>query len=90
MRKKEEIDKQIEKSEGDRSVEKVENNDFDVEEYEYQLEEYSYQQVTAVVSGSLVVKPEKPYFIPLTDVPFPGEVSSEYNLKRFVWLVPLY
>ncbi|KAJ8722116.1 hypothetical protein PYW08_004518 [Mythimna loreyi] len=93
MRKKEEIDKQLEKSEADRTgkttpaltVEKSgENNDFDVEEYEYELEEYSYQQATAVASASLVVKPEKPYYIPLTDVPFPGEVTSEYDLKRLL------
>ncbi|KAJ8731317.1 hypothetical protein PYW07_004481 [Mythimna separata] len=90
MRKKEEIEKQIERSEASAKttsaelIEKGENNDFDVEEYEYQPEEYSYQQATAAGSGSLVVPPDKPYYLPFTDVPFPGEVSSEYDLKRLL------
>lgn len=58
------------------------NNAFDVSEYE--PEEYSYQQVTPPGSASIIVKPEKPYYIELTDVPYPGEVSSEYDLKKWV------
>ncbi|XP_073955830.1 uncharacterized protein isoform X2 [Choristoneura fumiferana] len=58
------------------------NNAFDVSEYE--PEEYSYQQVTPPGSASIIVKPEKPYYIELTDVPYPGEVSSEYDLKKFL------
>lgn len=102
MRKKEEIDRQIEKISAKTTpavtisarseavtptpVEK-ENNDFDVEEYEYTPEEYSYQHVSAYHASESVIKPEKPYYIPLTDVPYPGEVSSEFDLKRFVWVL---
>ncbi|XP_063624106.1 uncharacterized protein LOC134796089 isoform X2 [Cydia splendana] len=62
-----------------------ENNDFDVSEYQYEEEEDLYRDLISVKeSESLVVKPEKPYYLPLTDVPYPGEVSSEYDLKKFV------
>ncbi|XP_047990996.1 uncharacterized protein LOC125230053 isoform X2 [Leguminivora glycinivorella] len=64
-----------------------ENNDFDVSEYHYEPEEYykdKHDLISVRESESLVVKPEKPYYIPLTDVPYPGEVSSEYDLKKFV------
>ncbi|XP_061716159.1 uncharacterized protein LOC133524268 [Cydia pomonella] len=64
-----------------------ENNDFDVSEYQYEAEEYLYKEkhlISVKESESLIVKPEKPYYIPLTDVPYPGEVSSEYNLKKFL------
>ncbi|XP_063383564.1 uncharacterized protein LOC134669876 [Cydia fagiglandana] len=62
-----------------------ENNDFDVSEYQYEPEEDLHKDLVSVKeSASLVVKPEKPYYIPLTDLPYPGEVSSEYDLKKFV------
>uniref|UniRef100_A0A2A4J2C9 PPIase cyclophilin-type domain-containing protein n=1 Tax=Heliothis virescens TaxID=7102 RepID=A0A2A4J2C9_HELVI len=89
IRKKEEIEKQLEKSQAERSgratpaADKGENNDFDVEEYEYAPEEYSYKQTTAPAS-SIVVKPEKPFYIPLTDVPYPGEVDSTFDLKKLL------
>lgn len=97
MRKKEEIEKQIEKSQGPPmtavhsgratpAVDKGENNDFDVEEYEYEPEEYSYKHVSVAPSASIVVKPEKPFYIALTDVPYPGEVDSTYDLKKSVIL----
>ncbi|CAH0398323.1 unnamed protein product [Chilo suppressalis] len=58
-----------------------ENNEFDVEEYE--MEESVYQHMS-IVSESIVVKPEKPYYIPLTDVLYPGEKDSTYDLKKFL------
>ncbi|XP_063363971.1 uncharacterized protein LOC134652739 [Cydia amplana] len=64
-----------------------ENNDFDVSEYQYEAEDDLYKEkdlISVKESESLVVKPENPYYIPLTDVPYPGEVSSEYDLKKFL------
>ncbi|CAK1551114.1 unnamed protein product [Leptosia nina] len=88
IRKKEEIDKQIRNQSvvdprrpSEREVE--ENNDFDVEVYEYEPEESSYQHVSLVGTVSIEVKPEKPFYIPLTDVPDPEEVESTYDLKKF-------
>ncbi|CAG9786767.1 unnamed protein product [Diatraea saccharalis] len=52
-----------------------ENNEFDVEEYE--LEESVYRHMS-IVTESLVVKPEKHYYIPLTDVPF---LKGDYCLE---------
>jgi hypothetical protein len=87
IRKKEDIDKihgqykhrqSIKSQEADQ-----ENNDFDVEEYE--LEESPYQH-RSLETTSLVVKPEKAFYIPLTDVPYPGEVDSTYDLKKLVVL----
>lgn len=57
-----------------------ENNEFDVEVYEYQPEE-SYQHVS-LGTPSFVVKQEKPFYIPFTDVPYPGETDSTYDLKK--------
>lgn len=93
MRKKEEIDKQLEKPDkaqagratpvAPRAATPVaENNEFDVEVYEYEPEEYSYRHASTPASESLVAKPERPFYIPLTDVPYPGEVDSTYDLKR--------
>ncbi|KAL0838794.1 hypothetical protein ABMA28_016836 [Loxostege sticticalis] len=59
-----------------------ENNEFDVEEYEPEETDYNHLSIAATLS--MVVKPERPYYIPLTDVPYPGEVESTFDLKRFV------
>lgn len=64
------------------SQEQQVNNDFDVDEYE--PEEYSYQRVSLTRTFSVVVKPEKPFYIPLTDVTYPGEKDSTYDLKKLV------
>lgn len=61
------------------------NNDFDVDEYE--PEEYSYQHVSIAGTLSVVVKPEKPFYIPLTDMPYPDEKDSTYDLKKLVCLI---
>ncbi|XP_075977678.1 uncharacterized protein LOC142977587 [Anticarsia gemmatalis] len=61
----------------------TENNDFDVDEYAYEFEEYSYKRATFVPS-SLVVMPEKAFYLPMTDVPYPGEVDSVFNLKKLL------
>ncbi|CAG9102476.1 unnamed protein product [Plutella xylostella] len=55
------------------------NNDFDVETYTYEAE-----NETTATTKSIVVKPEMPYYIPLTDVPYPGEVDSVYDLKKLL------
>lgn len=57
-----------------------ENNEFDVEEYE--PEETDYKHISLATTLSLVVKEERPYYIALTDVPYPGEIDSNYNLKK--------
>ncbi|XP_023946382.2 peptidyl-prolyl cis-trans isomerase 1-like [Bicyclus anynana] len=58
------------------------NNDFDVDEYE--PEEYSYHHASVAATVSVVVKPEIPYYLPLTDVPYPDEKDSTYDLKKFL------
>ncbi|CAH2246735.1 jg8800 [Pararge aegeria aegeria] len=90
LRKKEDLEK-LQKSQTYTSrassavsdVNKI-NNDFDVDEYE--PEEYSYQHVSiaGTAQNSVVVKPEKPFYIPLTDVPYPGEKDSTFDLKKLL------
>lgn len=89
MRKKEDIQNHLEKSQLECrratavNLDPEENNDFDVDEYVYEPEEYTtYKHVSIAASVSVVVKPEKPFYIPLTDVPYPGEVDSTYDLKK--------
>ncbi|XP_047533414.1 uncharacterized protein LOC125068358 [Vanessa atalanta] len=60
------------------------NNEFDVEVYDYEPEEMSYKHISLAETVSLVVKPVKPYYLPLTDVLYPGEVDSTYDLKKFL------
>ncbi|KAJ0176592.1 hypothetical protein K1T71_007771 [Dendrolimus kikuchii] len=90
LRKKEDIQKQLEKSQVETrrarsvTIDAEENNEFDVDEYVYEPEEYIYKHVSIAATVSVVVKPEKPYYIPLTDVPYPGEVDSTYDLKKFL------
>ncbi|CAH0585677.1 unnamed protein product [Chrysodeixis includens] len=93
MVKKEEIDlKQQEKlpekarrgPSGDRRSPVPVNNEFDVEVYQYEPEEYSYTHATKPPSESTVLPPEKPYYIPLTDVLYPGEVDSNFDIKRLL------
>lgn len=88
IRKKEDLEK-LQKSQtytsrasSDVSQEQQINNDFDVDEYE--PEEYSYTRVSLTRTFSVVVKPEKPFYIPLTDVAYPGEKDSTYDLKKLV------
>ncbi|XP_028176595.1 uncharacterized protein LOC114364591 isoform X2 [Ostrinia furnacalis] len=59
-----------------------ENNEFDVEEYE--PEETTYKHLSIAATLSLIVKPQRPFYIPLTDVPYPGDVDSTYDLKKFL------
>ncbi|KAI5644367.1 cyclophilin type peptidyl-prolyl cis-trans isomerase/CLD domain-containing protein [Phthorimaea operculella] len=62
-----------------RKTEGGENNEFDVEDYE--PEEYAYSKV----SGPSTIKKEtRPYYLALTDVPYPEEKSSSFDLKRFL------
>lgn len=65
-------------------IDEAENNEFDVEIYEYEPEEYYTHSVTPATTLSLIVKTEKPYYLPLTDVLYPGEVDSTYDLKKLV------
>ncbi|XP_049873206.1 NK-tumor recognition protein-like isoform X2 [Pectinophora gossypiella] len=66
----------------DENKEDVENNEFDVEDYEYEPEEFQYSQVSP--GPPPTPKPEKPYYLAMTDVPYPGEVDSNFDLKRFL------
>ncbi|XP_052753415.1 uncharacterized protein LOC113520777 isoform X2 [Galleria mellonella] len=84
IRRKEDIEKQLSDNQRGTSVvsEPVHN---DIEEIcEYELEEFSYQHVSLEDAASIEVKPEKPFYFPLTDVPYPGEVDSTYDLKKFL------
>lgn len=62
------------------SVVQSENEDFDVEDYDYVPEEYSFTKDT--VASSTVEQKKAPYYIPLTDVPYAGDVNSSYDLKK--------
>ncbi|CAG4971821.1 unnamed protein product [Colias eurytheme] len=93
IRKKEEIEKQIQKSQTDHPRPSTavsdtvdENNDFDVEVYDYEPEEHQTTPYKHMSLSTLSVKqqPERLYYIPLTDVPYPGEKDSTYNLKKFL------
>ncbi|CAH2096145.1 unnamed protein product [Euphydryas editha] len=89
IRKKEDIE-QLQKSQiyNSRATSAVsgiqENNEFDVEVYDYEPEEMSYRHVSLTETVSLVVKSEKPFYLPLTDVLYPGEVDSTYDVKKFL------
>lgn len=64
-------------------IEKSEN-DFDADNFDYDPEEYTYKQTSRVITGSEKAKREQPYYLPFTDVPYVGEVDSDFNLRRFV------
>ncbi|CAH1638235.1 unnamed protein product [Spodoptera littoralis] len=87
MRNKDEIDKQLVKIADERSPsahsEKVEN-DLDPDNFEYEIEEYLYKQATRPVTASEKAKREQPYYLPFTDVPYIGEVDSDFNLRRLI------
>lgn len=92
IRKKEDIE-QLQKSQtlsGKFSSVEIleENNEFDVEVYDYEPEE-SYKHVS-METVSLVAKPAKPFYLPFTDVPYPGEVDSTYDLKKLVFYLFIY
>ncbi|XP_075977937.1 uncharacterized protein LOC142977739 [Anticarsia gemmatalis] len=58
------------------------NNEFDVDVYTYEFEEYSYDKLSRI--ESLVVRPEQAYYIPFTDVPYPGEIDSTFDLQKLL------
>ncbi|XP_050350450.1 uncharacterized protein LOC126773554 isoform X3 [Nymphalis io] len=89
IRKKEDLEQlqksQIHNSRASSAISEAHaNNDFDVEIYNYEPEELSYKHVSLAETVSSVVKPMKPFYLPLTDVPYPGEVDSTYDLKKFL------
>ncbi|CAH0691878.1 unnamed protein product [Spodoptera exigua] len=83
IRNKEEITTQLERTRDERSpsVQSSENN-FDADNFEYDPEEYSYKQASKLLSSSEKVKPDQPYYLPFTDVPYIGDVDSDFNLRR--------
>ncbi|CAK1580314.1 unnamed protein product [Parnassius mnemosyne] len=88
IRRKEDIDKQIEESDTDNqhssTVSEQENEEFDVELYESENEYEAEVSLDAPPSSHSKVKPEIPFYIPLTDVPYPGEIDSTHDLKKFL------
>ncbi|XP_035439504.1 peptidyl-prolyl cis-trans isomerase G isoform X4 [Spodoptera frugiperda] len=64
-------------------IEKSEN-DFDADNFDYDPEEYTYKQTSRVITGSEKAKREQPYYLPFTDVPYVGEVDSDFNLRRLL------
>ncbi|XP_075978038.1 uncharacterized protein LOC142977828 isoform X2 [Anticarsia gemmatalis] len=55
--------------------------------FQYEFEDYAYTQGTASTLDSCddkAGKIVKPFYIPLTDVPYPGEVDSDYNLQKLL------
>lgn len=79
--KKEDIQKQIERNQEDGRSTEDDNKEFDIDEYVYETEEDDFKH-QSIHPASLIVKPEKPYYIQLTDVPYPGDVESDFDLKR--------
>ncbi|XP_072949285.1 uncharacterized protein [Epargyreus clarus] len=61
-----------------------ENKEFDVEVYEYEPEEEPYKHISLAGTPSLVVKPDSSFYIALTDVPYPGDVDSTFDLKKML------
>ncbi|VVC89219.1 unnamed protein product [Leptidea sinapis] len=88
IRNKEDIEKQLQlgQSESRRlsSPADYENNEFDVEDYEYESEETPYQHVSLSDYEREEDLTEKLFYLPQTDVPYPGEIDSTYDLKKFL------
>ncbi|CAG5046017.1 unnamed protein product [Parnassius apollo] len=87
IRRKEDIEKQIEESDTDNqqhssTISEQENEEFDVELYESENEYEAEVSLDAPPSLHSKVKPEIPFYIPLTDVPYPGEIDSTHDLKK--------
>lgn len=61
-------------------------NNEDEENNEYDVEMYDYEEIlNETVSTSYSTQNEiitKPFYLPLKDVPYPGEVDSIYDLQR--------
>lgn len=74
----------------DQSDDTTVNNDFDVDTYHYEQEEYSYKHVTVEETPTVEVEPEKIFYIPFTDVPYPGDADSTYEFKKLVRLFYFY
>ncbi|CAB3261511.1 unnamed protein product [Arctia plantaginis] len=65
------------------SYETVVNYESDLQECEF--EDYTcYKQITPLSIQSTEVKNKKQFYIPLTDVPYPGEVHSNFDLQRLL------
>lgn len=62
-----------------------ENNEFDVETYDPEYEETNYQHQSVYGTPSLIVKPKKPFYLPLIDVLYPEEKDSHFDLKRYIF-----
>lgn len=84
IKNKQDIEKQLQSNQAEnRQSVDSDNQEFDVDVYEYESEESSYQHVS-LTEPSVVTNEEKPYYLPLTDVPYPDEVDSVYDLKKFL------
>lgn len=82
LKNKQDIEKQLQSNQAEnRQNVDSDNQEFDVDVYEYESEESSYQHVS-LTEPSVVTNEEKPYYLPLTDVPYPDEVDSVYDLKK--------
>lgn len=62
-------------------LEEAEHEEF---HYDYEEEASQYRTPSVGPTASLIVKPEKPFYLPLTDVPYPDEVDSTFDLKKLV------
>ncbi|XP_053609536.1 NK-tumor recognition protein-like isoform X2 [Plodia interpunctella] len=84
---KEDIEKQLKKVKSAASkgvapeLEEAEHEEF---HYDYEEEASQYRTPSVGPTASLIVKPEKPFYLPLTDVPYPDEVDSTFDLKKFL------
>lgn len=58
------------------------NKDFDVEDYDYEPEQYATSKTSSSKTSSIIPEPMKKYYLPLTDVPYLGDVDSTYDVKK--------
>lgn len=61
------------------SYETIANYESDSQEFE---DDSYYEQIRPLCRQSMDAKPKKQFYIPLTDVRYPGEVHSHFDLQR--------
>ncbi|XP_068633540.1 uncharacterized protein [Battus philenor] len=87
IRKKEDLDKQFKASTmtAEVDIESAIDEDYYVEGYESSYD-YETEESVPLLSPppEEVPKPDRWVYFPLTDVPYPGEVDSTHDLKKFI------
>lgn len=71
---------QLERSNID--IESNDNGNIEFEGEVFDTEEYSLHPVSSK-SSTVEIEESKPYYLPFTDVTYPGEIDSVFDFKRF-------